>query len=212
MATDASASRSRVRTLALVAGVALGAGALISGTWELSHDRIVANEHARLLASLTSVVDASIAGEPAALELHVTEPDDHVMQIYAMVAATQVVAWVYVATAPQGYNGPIELLVGVRPDATVSGVRVLRHREAPGLGDAIETGKSDWIRQFADKSLAAPTTWALRADGGSFDAITGATVTPRAVVAAIESVLRYHRTHEAELAIALQTLEMTTDE
>ena len=193
----------------LVAGVALGSGLLITGAWELSHERILQNERTRLLASLTSVLDRASASEPVALELALPEGGriPQVTQLYAMLDGDRVIAWVYVAVAPQGYNGPIELLVGVRPDHAIAGARVLRHRETPGLGDAIETEKSDWISQFQGTSLSNPSDWALANDGGSFDAITGATVTPRAVVAAIEAVLQYHETHVEALQLAVNEAE-----
>ena len=96
-------------------------------------------------------------------------------------------------TAPDGYNGAIELLVGVAADGRLLGVRVLKHQETPGLGDAMELRRTDWLLNFDGKSLAnpPPALWAVKKDGGAFDAFTGATITPRAVVAEVKATLAF---------------------
>ena len=96
--------------------------------------------------------------------------------------------------AVDGYSGPIGLLVGIEPDGRLLGVRVTSHRETPGLGDAIDIEKSDWIRAFDGKSLGTPPAkeWTVRRDGGAFDQFTGATITPRSVVHAVRLALEYH--------------------
>ncbi len=101
----------------------------------------------------------------------------------------------------EGYSGDIHMLVGIRRDGTLAGVRVTNHRETPGLGDAIDVQKSSWIRQFDGKSLGAPApeAWKVRKDGGAFDQLTGATITPRAVVKAVRGALDYHAAHHDQL-------------
>ncbi|MDX1654282.1 MAG: RnfABCDGE type electron transport complex subunit G, partial [Candidatus Competibacteraceae bacterium] len=93
------------------------------------------------------------------------------------------------------------LLVGVNWDGTVAGVRVLAHRETPGLGDGIEAERSDWIESFQGKSLGNPPAqqWAVKKDGGAFDQFTGATITPRAVVGAVRRFLEYYRVNRERL-------------
>lgn len=97
--------------------------------------------------------------------------------------------------APDGYSGNIRLLVGVDLNGTVLGVRVTSHKETPGLGDRIETKKSDWIRSFEGRSLGQPPhrEWNVKKNGGEFDQFTGATITPRAVVKAVQKSLIYFR-------------------
>lgn len=103
--------------------------------------------------------------------------------------------------APDGYNGNIKLLVAIRYNGELAGVRVINHRETPGLGDAIETERSDWIHSFAGKSLDNPgkAGWAVKKDGGQFDQFTGATITPRAIVKAVHNALKYYERHREEL-------------
>ncbi|TVU89233.1 electron transport complex subunit RsxG [Vreelandella titanicae] len=93
----------------------------------------------------------------------------------------------------QGYNGEIHLLIGIDEQQRISGVRVTQHQETPGLGDDIERNRSDWITRFNGLGLESlpPGGWAVRKDGGHFDAFTGATITPRAVVNAVHKTLQY---------------------
>lgn len=105
------------------------------------------------------------------------------------------------ATAPDGYSGAIHLLIGIQADGSLAGVRVLKHRETPGLGDKIELAKSAWIRSFDGKSLSVPNTdgWAVKKDQGEFDQFAGATITPRAVVKAVHKALQYFDANQQQL-------------
>lgn len=112
------------------------------------------------------------------------------------------VAAVMEATAPDGYSGAIQLLVGVDFNGTVLGTRVTEHHETPGLGDKIERRFSDWITHFSGKSIqgANDSRWAVKKDGGDFDQFTGATITPRAVVNAVKRAGLYAQTLPAQLS------------
>ena len=105
----------------------------------------------------------------------------------------EIVAVIIPVTARDGYTGDIHLLVGVNRDGSVAGVRVLAHRETPGLGDKIDYKKSQWVDGFIGQSLYNPTIeqWNVKRDGGMFDQFTGATVTPRAVTRAVSRALQY---------------------
>lgn len=113
-------------------------------------------------------------------------------------------ALVFEATAPDGYSGKIKLLLAVRANGEVLGVRVVAHNETPGLGDYIDIHKSDWIRIFDRTSFARnpPQTWRVKKDGGTFDYVTGATITPRAIVKAVYKALKYYDKHGAALFAA----------
>ncbi|RLA44820.1 MAG: electron transport complex subunit RsxG [Gammaproteobacteria bacterium] len=106
---------------------------------------------------------------------------------------SEIVALIVPAIAPDGYSGDISLIAGVNMDGTLAGVRVLSHTETPGLGDKINLKRSDWILAFDGKSLTNPelSEWQVKKDGGNFDQFTGATITPRAVVAQVKRVLEY---------------------
>ena len=113
------------------------------------------------------------------------------------------------ATAPDGYSGSIQLLVGIHADGRLAGVRVVGHKETPGLGDKIELAKSPWINSFVGQSLQSPdaTGWAVKKDGGQFDQFAGATITPRAVVKAVHKALQYFDAHKAELLAPVSSNE-----
>lgn len=98
------------------------------------------------------------------------------------------------ATAPEGYSGDIKLLVAIKADGEIAGVRVLTHKETPGLGDYIDIAHSEWIKQFDGQSLVKRNdeAWFVKKDGGQFDFTTGATITPRAVVKAVHKVLKFY--------------------
>ncbi|AJE20978.1 electron transport complex subunit RsxG [Azotobacter chroococcum] len=113
----------------------------------------------------------------------------------------QTTAVILRVTAPDGYSGAIHLLIGIQADGRLAGVRVIGHRETPGLGDRIELAKAPWIRSFEGKSLENPAEsgWAVKKDGGDFDQFSGATVTPRAVVKAAHQALQYFQANKATL-------------
>lgn len=118
------------------------------------------------------------------------------------------------ATAPDGYGGAIELIVGINADGTLAGVRVVAHKETPGLGDKVDVRKSRWIDGFAGRSLGdpAPAQWAVKKDGGVFDQFTGATITPRAVTAAVRRALEYFQANREALLAAAATGSETRHE
>lgn len=100
--------------------------------------------------------------------------------------------------APGGYTEAISLLVGISPQGLVRGVRIVSHKETPGLGDRVEPKKSQWIFQFDDKSLSQPAEdlWQVKKDGGAFDQLSGATITPRAIVRAVSHALEFYRENQ----------------
>ncbi len=123
------------------------------------------------------------------------------VNIYRARKENKPVAVIINSVAPDGYNGNIELLVAINYNATLAGVRVVHHKETPGLGDAIEENRSNWITKFKQLSLNNPDKkgWAVKRDGGVFDQFTGATITPRAIVKAVYNTLRYYKEHQETL-------------
>lgn len=117
------------------------------------------------------------------------------VNIYRARKDNKPVAVIINSVAPNGYSGNIELLVAINFDGVLAGVRVVQHKETPGLGDAIEENRSDWITKFKRLSLDNPDKkgWAVKRDGGEFDQFTGATITPRAIVKAVYNTLRYYK-------------------
>jgi electron transport complex protein RnfG len=193
--------------LALMVFAVLGSG-LLSGTFTLTRATIAETERQAKLALLTQTLPAgSFDNDPVTDSLSL-DPDPRLGlkrpgQAYLARKAGQPVAVVLEAVAPDGYAGEIRLLVGILADGRLSGVRVTSHKETPGLGDYIEIAKNAWIRIFEGRSLAdpAPAAWAVRKDGGAFDYMAGATITPRAVVKAVHRALEYFEAHRSILLL-----------
>jgi len=103
--------------------------------------------------------------------------------------------------ASDGYSGDIKFIVGVKKSGQIAGVRVLSHKETPGLGDKVDLKKSNWILSFDNKSLANPTIehWKVKKDGGKFDQFTGATITPRAVVQQVAKTLKFFEDNQSAI-------------
>lgn len=125
---------------------------------------------------------------PPTAELGLADPST----LYRARKAGQPVALVFEAVAPDGYAGKVRLIMAVRANGEVAGVRVTQHKETPGLGDYVEVKKDKnkarpWITQFTGMSLAqvSDKEWKVKKDGGRIDYYAGATVTPRAVTKAV---------------------------
>lgn len=182
-------------TLAAIAAICT---TLVAFTYQLTDERIAANEQAFLEQSLQPAL-SGLFFDSGVSESRVTIPAPHELPgsgdatIYRVYAGETPVAALFVVSARDGYAGAIRLLIGVDMDGAVTGVHVLEHRETPGLGDRVETSKSDWVQQFNGRALGDPSieNWKIKRDGGEFDQLTGASVTPRAIVKAAKETLLY---------------------
>jgi electron transport complex protein RnfG len=171
---------------------------LVGITFIQTEDDIKYNEKLTLLRKLNTIIPAESYDNDLLLDTMIIKASTLLSTqeeslVYRARKNSQNVAAVFTSIAPNGYNGSIHLLVGVNADATLAGVRVVKHRETPGLGDVVESSRSDWILGFKDKSLNNPDNkgWKVKRDGGIFDQFTGATITPRAVVNAVHDALLY---------------------
>lgn len=178
--------------------------AMVAATWQGTRERIAANERATLLRKLSQLVPQDQYDNVMVddvYELLAPELGNEPVRVYRARQHGTPVALVMTVVAMEGYSGPIHLLVGIHADGSIAGARVVAHHETPGLGDGIEEDRSNWIFQFNGRSLENPGAagWAVRRDGGSFDQLTGATITPRAVVKAIHASLLYFRAHRDQL-------------
>lgn len=181
---------------------------LLTGTFEQTREPIAQSERAARMKLLSQVVPASMHDNDLLLDTVELPPAELLGQSAASIAHRarlngEPTAVILEAIAPDGYSGDIRLLIGVTADGVLTGVRVLAHKETPGLGDYIELEHGDWIKNFDGKSLAqegseadtgntlTANKWKVRKDGGDFDYMAGATITPRAVVKAVRNALMY---------------------
>lgn len=188
--------------LGLCVGVALAG---VVGVHEITRDAIEEAERDAVRAQLAAVLPEGHDNDPVGEARRVPNPVQEARGgsradarggagnavVYPARRGDQLLGVAVRAATPEGYGGRIELLVGVDADGRVTAVRVLDHRETPGLGDGIEAARSDWSEQFSGRSLGDPPPegWTVAPDGGAFDALTGATISARAVVEAVRDVL-----------------------
>lgn len=179
----------------------LGFGILLAATHGVTADDIASRASEDRLNSLSQVLPA---------ELYDSSPLDHVVTVndengkeitvYRAEKAGRVTGVAYEIRGT-GYAGEIRLMMAVDAAGRILGVRVLAHKETPGLGDKIEVKKGDWILRFSGLSLGQPpeARWKVKKDGGEFDQFAGATITPRGVVAAVRRGLEFFRANQAQL-------------
>ncbi len=191
----AGAMAAAAGALAVFAAVGVG---LVALTEDATRQRIAANEKAFLLRTLNDVLPADRYDNDLFNDtVEVKDPEllgtQEPVTVYRAFRDSKPVAVIITPVAPDGYSGVIRLLVGIDVGGNITGVRVTAHRETPGLGDAIEAERSDWTLGFDGRSLGDPpmARWSVKRDGGEFDQLTGATVTPRAVVKAVRNALIY---------------------
>ncbi len=216
-----------VITALLLGGFSVVGVGLVALTQEATRERIAEGELAVLHGQVTAVLrpgsfdnnpanTAFLLPNPEALNLPPLkpEPSDPAKRLsestragivgFRAMEGNEVSAVVLPVITHYGYSGDIKLIVGVDHTGAITGVRVTKQNETPGLGDKIESNKTRWIFGFDGKSLGNPGEkgWAVKKDGGVFDQFSGATITPRAVVGAIHQVLEYVQQHHASLFTA----------
>lgn len=182
----------------MLAAFAIGATSIVVITEAYTHDKIIDNEQQSLLAAINALVDKhqynnDILTDVISLPKNAQLATKENTIVYRARKDGAPVAVVFTSIAPNGYSGAIKLLVGINYDGTLAGVRVINHKETPGLGDKIDEKRSNWILQFTGLSLTNPevSRWAVKKDGGQFDQFAGATITPRAVVTAVKKSLQF---------------------
>ena len=174
-------------------------GSLLVGViYESTAEQVAENERQAMLTSLHQLLPADRFDNDLLASQIMLAADTRLGQqdpspAYIARKNNAVSAVIFSVIAPDGYSGAIKLLVCINVDGTVNGVRVVQHKETPGLGDWIETARSQWILGFNGKSLEIPNAkgWQVKRDGGVFDQFSGATITPRAVIKAVHQCLLY---------------------
>jgi len=199
--------RGALRAGGLLGGCALVMLGLVWVTIEWTEPRMARHRERDRLAQVQEIAGPATTA-PGALRFLTLSAAGELHQnasftAYQIIVDERVDAVVLPAVAPDGYSGQIELLVGIDAEGRIRGVRVTRHHETAGLGDRIDRARSTWITQFDGRSLGNPPEerWNVRKDGGAFDQITGATLTPRAVIHAVAGALKHFRQHREKLLL-----------
>ncbi|MCW8863413.1 MAG: electron transport complex subunit RsxG [Colwellia sp.] len=192
----------------ILALFAIACTAIVGLVNELTKDQIKAQAQRQLLNTLHSIIEphrydnditqdcVNFSSAPLEQQINST-----MQTAYIARQAGKAVAIAMTNTAPDGYNGDIDLIVAINMDDSINGVRVLKHKETPGLGDKVELRKSNWITNFNGKEIESDKDkrWAVAKDDGMFDQFTGATITPRAVVKSVKQTLLYFKANKHAL-------------
>ena len=196
----------------LLALFALITALILASTDRITEDRIAESERLAAQKALFEIVplarhnnDLLVDLQPIPEQYWLTLGLDNGGDVHIARLDDQPVAAIVPSITTDGYSGDIGMIVGINFDGTVAGVRVVEHKETPGLGDKIELRKSDWILSFNGKSLNNPklSKWNVKKDRGDFDQFTGATITPKAVIHQIAKTLEYFEKDRERLLSAI---------
>jgi electron transport complex protein RnfG len=210
-------ARSTLQTAVNLVFFAVLGTAILASVFFMTHDAIVKSEEAEKLKLIMQIVPANLFDNDIiqdTLRIPASEllgTDDTTVAYRARLKG-EPSAVVLESVAPDGYSGKIWLILAVRANGELAGVRVVAHKETPGLGDYIELPKSPWIRGFDGKSreVYKDADWKVKKDGGQFDYMAGATITPRAVVKAVNKALVYFGENHDKLFVASEPKKETT--
>lgn len=202
-------ARASLQSAANLVFFAVIATAVLASTFFLTRDEIVKSEQAEKLKLITQIVPPTLFDNDI-IQDTISIPADPLLgtedstTAYRARLKGEPSSVVLEAIAPDGYSGKIWLILAVKPNGELAGVRVVAHKETPGLGDYIELPKSPWIKGFDGKSRAVykDADWKVKKDGGQFEYMAGATITPRAVVKAVHKALRYFEANRDKLFAA----------
>ena len=179
---------------------------VLSVTRHLTADQIERNEQAWLEAQINVLVPAAMRDNDLLKDrTTMTAPEffasDSPAIIYRARRNGLPVAAVIRSITNEGYGGPIELLVAVNYDGEVMGVRILSHHETPGIGNVFELPQSHWLQQFTGRSLQNPSEagWDVHKSGGQFEQFTSATITPHAIIKAVQHTLDFYQHRRDEI-------------
>lgn len=179
---------------------------VLAFTYDQTRDAITHSEEQERLKLIAQIVPPAIADNDIVHDTFTLAPaellgTDEKTLAYRVSRHGKPTAVILPAIAPDGYGGKISLILAIRTNGSIAGVRVVSHNETPGLGDYIDIKKSPWIKGFDGKSQRhySDDDWKVKKDGGKFDFMAGATITPRAVVKAVHKALQYFAENRATL-------------
>jgi electron transport complex protein RnfG len=207
-------ARSTLQTSANLVFFAVIGTAILASTYFMTHDAIVKSEEAEKMKLITQIVPPALFDNDIIQDKLNIPPNqllgtEDTTIAYRARLKGEPSAVVLEAIAPDGYSGKIALILAVRANGELAGVRVVTHKETPGLGDYIELPKDPWIKGFDGKSreVYKDEDWKVKKDGGQFAYMAGATITPRAIVKAVNKALIYYAENREQLFAVNATMK-----
>ena len=120
-------------------------------------------------------------------------------EVFRCTKGDETVGYAFTTVGENAYAGTLTCLVGIKPDGTITGFEIVQSGETPGLGS--EASKCVWRKQMMGKG-PSDMTWKVKKDGGDVDAISGATITSRAVINCVTKAQTFVKEHGAEIKAA----------
>ncbi|MFT5396015.1 MAG: electron transport complex protein RnfG [Gammaproteobacteria bacterium] len=171
---------------------------------QITKDKIETNKQKAALAIITEVLPLEYDNDLFADNINLDVPDKinntGSITVYRARLNNQPVAVSLIPVITKGYNGNISLIIGIRYDGVLTGIRVLRHNETEGFGDQAHQDKTDWLQVFNSTSISTlpEEKWAIKKDGGEFDQLSGATITSRSIINTIYTTLEFYSSHRED--------------
>lgn len=184
-------------TVSILATVAI-AVALVTGLNFINKNKIAYNTQRVQLKSIHALLPVGTTGDILSSQFSIRGEEGlgsaNQLMVFRIIRDEEQIGIIMLPLITRGYSGPIELGIGIMKDDSISGVRVIKHTETTGLGDGIDHRVSDWILNFTGRSPAntPAEAWAVTTEGGEFDQLSGATITSRAVINAVNKAVNYH--------------------
>lgn len=186
--------------LMLISAVAGGALAFVNG---FTQPRIEAAARLALEKAQREVLPAADSFELRAdLKSKASGSDAAIIdQVYVAKSGDKIVGLV-ILTRPHGYSNsdPLGVLVGLNDKGQVAGVRVTEQKDTPGLGSRV--AEKEFIAQPAIAAANVGGELKVKKDGGTVDAITGATISSRGSLTGINAAFRLYKAVAGELGLA----------
>ena len=178
--------------------IAILCGIVLSITHELTRERVSENIEMQKLKLITAVMtpdfDNDIYHDVKIIDYTDDFGNELTSNVYRARKSNKPVGVVFMPIPATGYNGSIQLSIGILEDGSIFGVQVLSHHETEGLGGNIHQDKTDWLNNFAQQSfnVTAVDQWAVKNESGRFDQLSGATITSRGVINAVKNSLKLY--------------------
>jgi electron transport complex protein RnfG len=176
--------------------VSLISGVLLAVTHQYTREPIRQTEQRQLFDTLRQVLPP-MDGDPVPLVL--SNAAGRVTTFYLARQGGAFAGVAFSCVSPNGYGGPVEALLGLKADGTLHGLEVIRMNETPGLGSKIAAPA--FRAQFTGKPLEG-SVWKVRKDGGPIDAVSGATISSRALCDAVSQGLALYQEYKTAIAAA----------
>jgi len=160
----------------------------------ITKEKIISNKEKAALAIINDVIPLDYDNDLFADKIELVMPDGtRSTTVYRARLGNQPVAVGLMPVTTKGYNGNIDLLIGISYEGLLTGVKILQHNETEGFGEQAHQDKSNWLQKFNNFSLIKQKEqWAIKKDGGKFDQLSGATITSRSIINSVYKTLKFY--------------------